>query len=254
MARLIFDVETTALPNAEELIPEPKVDSRIKDEEKRQAARDEKMAEKLELAALDPDLASVRLISMLVWPDGLPELLLIGPERTNGALVKLKAKVEKVITDKEAYKRAYPNGYNLRCGSERDALIKFWGNLIMCDGRSVGYNNLAFDIPFLMRRSMDLGLQPGITPSLAKYRTEPTTDMFGVLFNWAWSDTKKLKWLAKRYNLGLLVEETQDGGKVEDMEDHELVAYGLSDLAITTGLYRLMDGVYFTHSTEKSVR
>jgi len=131
--------------------------------------------------------------------------------------------------------------------SEYDAIQTFWGKLAICNGACVGYNILGFDLPFLQRRSMDLGVQPGISPAVSKYRTEPVTDLMGILFNWSWGENiKKLKWLAKRYGIDIPAGE-DDGSMVKDMTDEDLIKYGLSDLHVTVELYKKMHGIYFNH-------
>ena len=231
--RLFFDIETTAMKGVEDWIPEPKVDKRLKDQE---TAKADKIAEMIEKAPLDPDLATVRLISMQIGTGGVPTIILV-PSK----------KMSKARTQELAGKLyPYPTTPAIKVLSETNAITAFWGALAMCNGCSVGYNTLAFDLPFLMRRSMDLRIQPGITPSMAKYRTEPTTDLYGALFNWSWEGGKKFKWVMDRYGIEVLAPE-QDGSMVADMTDEELITYGLSDLHGTVELYQRMNGIYFNH-------
>ena len=226
--RLFVDIETTASPDAQLFLPEPKIDKRIKDEEKIASARAEKLAEALELAPLDPDLATVALISMQIGTQGDPVILLVDrPE------VKISARLEKQLTTNHA-----------TIMTEAGAVRTFWKYFAMCGGRAVGYNIIAFDIPFLLRRSFDLGVKPVIIPNLAKYRTEPLTDLFCLLFNWDWQRSKKLKWVCTRYGIEVLAPEV-DGSMVKDLSPKELVEYGLSDLHATVELFKRMNGYYF---------
>jgi len=233
LPRLFFDIETVGMKDVESWVPEPKIDARVKDPDKIAAQREEKIAEAVERAGLDADLGVVRLISMQVGVTETPTILLVPSKKMP------KAKASAFIKQYEPAK--------VLLVTETEAIVKFWGNLTMCNGCSVGYNTMGFDLPFLMRRSMDLGIQPGITPAMAKYRAEPTTDLMGLLFNWSWGENvKKLKWVAKRYGLEILAEEV-DGSMVASMSDDELLVYGLSDLWVTVQLYQKMNGIYFNH-------
>lgn len=253
--RLIIDIETAAAPDAADWLPEPKVDARIKDQAKIDVAREEKLAEALERAPLDADLATVRLISARVGVSGPPTIVLVLRVKKGAPKALSKVKVEDFtkatkdlathIIGAKALKQVFPS-WELLTLTEGEAIQWAWRQLIMCNGCSVGFNTMGFDLPFLMRRSMALNLQPGVQPSLAKYRDTPTTDLFGLLFNWSWGETKKLKWIAQRYGLEVLLPDAE-GKDVGDMDDAHLIAYGLSDLHITTQLYRRMNGVYFNH-------
>lgn len=258
--RLYFDIETVASADAVEWLPEPRVDSRIKDPVKVAAAIEEKRVEALDRAPLDPDLATVRAISSRITTGG-PTLVCVVPG-PGTPKVKATKKVDKYeataksvlsaaadIIGLPKFDSVFKGGVTLKYLSEADALRSFWGQLIMCSGNNVGFNQTQFDLPFLMRRSMAQAISPGITPALSKYRAEPSTDLFGLMFNWAWGETKKLKWLATRYGLDPLVNPDKfSGGAVADMDDAELVAYALSDLHITVNLYRRMNGIYFSHT------
>lgn len=225
---LFFDCESIALPHVEQFLPEPRVDKRLKDQEQ---AKADKIQEMIERAPLDSDLASVKLISMQIGVEGLPMICLVPAKKMS------KAKAADLAL-------LVPEG-RLIVGDETAVINKFWNGLNLCNGKCCGYNIMGFDLPFLLKRSMDLGIRPGIQPSLAKYRTAPVTDLMGILSNWSWGDNvKKLKWLAKRYDLEVLAPE-QDGSMVADMTDAELITYGLSDLFVTVQLYEKMNGVYF---------
>lgn len=225
---LFFDLETVAMKQVEDFLPEPKIDKRLKDQEQ---ARIDKVAEMVERAPLDSDLATIKLISMQVGTEGVPMICLVPAKK----LSKQKCRDLALLVPEE----------RLMVGDETAVITRFWEGLSLCNGKCCGYNIMGFDLPFLMKRSMDLGIRPGIMPSLAKYRTAPTTDLMGILSNWSWGDNvKKLKWLAKRYELEVLAPEV-DGAMVADMTDAELIEYGLSDIWITVQLYKKMNGVYF---------
>jgi hypothetical protein len=219
------------MKSVEDFLPEPKVDKRLKDQEQ---ARTDKIAEMIDRAPLDPDLATVKLISMQTGTHGEPTIILVPSKKVSKAKVlELSKLAPKLFVE-----------------DEPTAIGHFWDKLNMCNGLAVGYNISGFDFPFLLRRSMDLEVRPGITPNLAKYRTEPVTDLMGILFGWSWGENiKKLKWVAKRYGLQVLAPEV-DGAMVADLTDAELIEYGLSDLWVTVQLYQRMNGIYFQHLGE----
>jgi hypothetical protein len=231
--RLFFDIETIGLPNAMDFIETPQAKKNLKDPAKIAADIEAKTAKALDKAGLDPDLGSIRLISMRIGVYGDTEIILIPAKKyTTKKLDALRAK--------------YPD-ISVRVMSEEKALEAFWGNLAMCNGCNVGYNQLGFDFPFIMRRSMDLGVEPGITPQLSKYRDTPTTDLMGILSNWQWgASVKSLKVLAKRYEIGILAADV-DGSMVAEMSDEDLVLYGWSDIQVTVELYKLANGIYYNH-------
>lgn len=235
--RLFFDIETVAMPDVESFVGEPKVDSRIKDPAKIATAREEKIADMIAKAPLDADLATVKLLSMGVGLDGPTTIVLVPSKKlTKPATAKMIA---------NCYERTRQE-VNLVVTDERGLLEHFWKNLAMCSSHCVGYNILGFDLPFILRRSMDHSLLPGVTVQLAKYKDQPTTDLFALLSGWSWDGAKRLKWVANRYGLEVLAEGA-DGSQVADMSDEDLVVYGLSDLHVTRQLYRRMNGIYFNH-------
>ncbi len=205
---LFFDIETTAHPQAQDFI-QVKPPANYKDPEKIAAYVAEKAAEQLAMAALDPDLGAVRAIA---WRIGL---------------------------DGETVVRSTAPDY-----SETDLLDDFWsvlsGYKVM--GRCCGYNILAFDLPFLLHRSMDLGVRVAAIPNLARYRTDPIVDLYAVLYNWG--PGKGLKWVAKRFGLHNPLPELE-GSQVAGMDEATLRAYVANDICLTVQLYRRMCGVYF---------
>ena len=203
---LTFDIETLADPAAVALLPDPKPAANLKDPVKIAADIEDKKAERLAMAALDPDIATIKAISL-----------------TSGKLSDALV----LIVDKDH--------------TEKEVITEFWKRFT---GRSCGYNILGFDWPFILRRSFDLGLSACIKnrPVLAKYRTDSTIDLMGILYNW--DRAKALKTVAKRYNLEVLAPDC-DGSMVAQMSDIDIRAYCLSDLWITLQLYEKMSGIYF---------
>ena len=202
---LFFDIETEVNPEAVNFIQVPNAPSNYKDQEKIDAYIAEKQAEALKTAALDPDYG--RIIAIATgWVDLEPEVI-----------------------DKYDH-------------SEKEILEMFWLYYEDCGGNSCGYNIIGFDLPYIMRRSFDLGVKVPLRPSLAKYRTEPTIDLMGILFNWG--QAKGLKWVCKRYGIENPFEDL-DGSQVKDMDIETLRAYAANDVKLVQELYKKMSGIYF---------
>ncbi len=128
--------------------------------------------------------------------------------------------------------------------TEKSMLQDFWMQYAIVHGRSAGYNIISFDLPFILKRSFDLGVRPSMLPNLAKYRTDPTTDLFMLLCNWNYMQGHKFKWILKRYGIKYEAE-GMDGSMVKDMTPEELRVYLHADVAATRELYYRMEGYYF---------
>ena len=203
---LFFDIETEVNPDAVNFIQAPNAPSNYKDQEKIAAYVAEKQAETLKTAALDPDYGKIIAIAMTGDLD-----------------------LEPIVIDYHDY-------------NEKQLLEQFWLYYEECNGYSCGYNIIGFDLPYIMRRSFDLGLKVPLLPSLAKYRLEPTIDLMGILYNWG--AAKGLKWVCKRYGIENPFEGL-DGSMVQDMDIETLRAYVANDVKLVQALYKKMSGVYF---------
>ena len=203
---LFFDIETEVNPEAVNFIQVPSAPSNYKDADKIAAYVAEKQAETLKTAALDPDYGKIIAIAMTGDLD-----------------------LEPIVIDYHDY-------------SEKQLLEQFWLYYEECRGYSCGYNIIGFDLPYIMRRSFDLGVKASIIPFLAKYRTEPTIDLMGILFNWG--QAKGLKWVCKRYGIDNPLPDL-DGSMVQDMDIATLRAYVANDVKLVQALYQKMSGVYF---------
>lgn len=180
-----------------------KVPSNYKDEAKIEAYIAEAKAEAIAKMALDPDLGMIKSIS-----SGLSKETIV-----------------------------------CRMTDEASMLKDFWSewkdNYMLC----CGYNIIGFDLPFMMRRSMALGVSiPGGSVDLRKYQKFPTLDLMGVLFNW--DRAKSLKWVVKRYGIQNDLPDL-DGSKVATMDDETLAKYSINDVKLTMDLYQKMINVYF---------
>ncbi|PKN83356.1 MAG: hypothetical protein CVU46_17200 [Chloroflexi bacterium HGW-Chloroflexi-8] len=203
--RLIFDIETIANLDTLRYAPEPEAPGNLKDPEKIAKAIEEKRQDQIDRAALDPDYGEIVTIGFSTSPKGEIQVL---------------------------------------HGDEKLMLEKFWNVFDDCSGRCVGYNILGFDLPYLLRRSMAVGVRPIILPILAKYRTDPVTDLMGILYNW--NPAKSLKQVAKIYQLPIECPEV-DGSKVGSLPLEEIIKYQISDVKLTISLWERMNGIYFSH-------
>ena len=234
--RLFFDIETTANPENLALAPEPKAPGNLKDPLKVAAAIEEKKRDLIDSAALDPDYGKVLSIG-LSYGDGDPISVWVvgetfGPQPEPIPVLDETGEVTQYIT---------PPPHLL---SEYELIEIFWLHFADCRGNCVGYNILSFDLPFLMARSMYLGVKIPYLPILAKFRTEPVTDLYAIRYNWA--PGKGLKAVCKL--LGIPNEcDGMDGSQVKDMTIEQLRAYQVSDVLLVMQLYKRMNGIYFSH-------
>jgi DNA polymerase elongation subunit (family B) len=230
--RMFFDIETGVNESMLAFVNQPKAPANLKDPVKIQAAIEEKMAEIVSNAALDPDLGKILSIAYATNEDG-PVIAHAVGEVYWAEMVYDHPENEEPSVIEWAY-------------TERDLLSGFWKVFVQCNGLSVGYNLIGFDIPFIMRRSMALGVKTPCVPNLAKFRTEPITDLMPILYNWEFGKWKGLKQVAKLYGLPVETPDV-DGSMVKNMTEKELLAYNVSDVKLTIALYKLMNGIYFNH-------
>jgi hypothetical protein len=202
---LFFDIETEANKEALKYLEEPSAPSNWKDPVKIAAYVEEKRQEQIDRAALDADFGRVVAIGMKI--DELPV-----------------------------------QSFSIHNNTESDLIGYFWDLYYKERGQSCGYNIIGFDLPYLMRRSFDLGIKSSITPNLAKYRTLPTLDLMMVLYNW--SGFRGLKFVADRYGIPNPLPDI-DGSQVADMDADTLHAYVQNDVTMTYLLYKRMQGIYF---------
>lgn len=209
--RVFFDIETKANSKALHFMQEPSAPSNYKDPVKIAAYIEEKKAEQIDKAALDPDFGSIIAIGYKIVRG-------VGDSDETVVLVAETPEQEKEIIE------------------------KFWEVYSKCIGRSGGYNIIGFDLPYLMRRSMDLNILVPIVPNLNRYQKDDTLDLMQILYGG--SGFKSLKFVAQRYNLDNPLPDL-DGSKVADMDIETLKAYCANDVNLTVGLFELMDGIYF---------
>ncbi|HZW04268.1 MAG TPA: hypothetical protein VFF68_10100 [Anaerolineaceae bacterium] len=231
-ARLFFDIESCANPETCALMPEPVVSAPsnykdpVKIEEYVRAETEKRKAEALDRAALDPDYGKILSIGFS-----------LGEEIH-------------VLTNIDLYPRPEspdePWETPAHALSEVGLLMAFWNAFAACNGNCIGYNILGFDLPYLLRRSMALCVPVPFVPNLAKFRTEPVTDLMMILYNWGSQTYKGLKQVARIYGLPNDCPDV-DGSQVAGLDVETLIAYQASDVRLCMELYQRMNGVYFRH-------
>ena len=226
--RLIFDIETVCNPENLALAPEPKAPANLKDPAKIAAAIEDKKRELIESAALDPDYGKILSLGYATSLNGPVTVFL-----SNEVYAMTAANADGPITVNETFR------------TEREIIEDFWSLFAACNGCAVGYNILGFDLPYLMRRSMALGVQVPFIPNLAKFKTEPITDLMAILYNWGSDRYKGLKQVAKLYGIQNDCPDV-DGSQVKDLTPEQLCAYQASDVDLVRRLYQRMNGVYFS--------
>lgn len=121
-------------------------------------------------------------------------------------------------------------------GDERAILEGFWEIVRgRRDWRVVTYNGLAFDVPYLLRRSIYLGVTPTTDLPLRPFALDAHFDIMRVLANWERADAVRLDIVAELLGLqksppgmeGSQVFRLWKAGRVEEIE-----AYCLGDVRL----------------------
>jgi hypothetical protein len=121
-------------------------------------------------------------------------------------------------------------------GDERRILEAFWDVVRSArDWRFVTYNGLAFDLPYLIRRSIYVGVAPSAGLPLRPYAPDSHFDVMRVLSNWERADVVRLDIVAELLGLqkwppgmeGSQVLGLWRAGRVDDIE-----AYCLGDVRL----------------------
>jgi hypothetical protein len=234
--RLFFDIETRANPAALAHLPEPEAPANYKDPAKIAAYLAEKKAQLAAQAALDPDTGHVSSIAYRLDENDQTHVQILVPHPGDVECVREADSLNGNLA-------VYLYDGHERDQMERALLEAFWAAFAETDGYCAGYNLLGFDLPFLLRRSMTLGVKPpAILPRMAKYQSDPVRDLYGLLYNW--QPGKGLKAVAKLHGLPNPLPDL-DGGSVAVLDWKTEAAYVANDVALVMALYRRMDGYYW---------
>ncbi len=236
-ARLFFNIETRADPEAVARLPEPEAPANYKDPAKIAAYITEKKAAQITQAALDPDAAFASSIAYRLGENDQTRVHILVPESGD---IDYAREIEDLGCHISAYLYAEEPE---RAQMERTLLEAFWAAFAETDGYCAGYNVLGFDLPFILRRSMALQIEPpAILPRMAKYQSDPARDLCGLLYNW--QPGKGLKAVAKLHGLPNALPDV-DGGDVAALDWRTEAAYVANDVALVVALHQRMDGYYW---------
>ena len=131
---------------------------------------------------------------------------------------------------------------------ERGILESFWDVVkARRDWCFITYNGLAFDLPFLLRRSIYLGLTPTTGLPLRPFALDSHFDVMRVLSNWERGDAVRLDIVAELLGLsksppgmdGSQVLGLWRAGRVEEIE-----AYCLGDVRLVYEVFLRIEGFF----------
>ncbi len=123
-------------------------------------------------------------------------------------------------------------------GDEKKMLEQFWGIARECD-LFVGHNIMNFDLRFIYKRSIILGVRPSRELSFARYRNNPIYD---TMCEWEkWGGSIGLHKLCLALGLASPKEAGLDGSKVYDYflagKSEEIIAYCKRDVESVRAIY-----------------
>ena len=218
LERLFFDLETVADYDAVLTLPDPRPPKNYKDPEKIEKWVEDAKVKQVEKAALDPHTGKIAALGWATNPHGDISTT--------------------IARDDEG---------DVSNADESELITRFWDLLHYTEGRNVGWNNLGFDLPYLMIRSFALQVEaPKTLPKLGKYMNDPTTDLMGILSNWSWDKTRSLKWAAERYEWTIAAPAV-DGSMIDEINNKQLEEYVASDVHIIQQAYADMGPYFFAH-------
>jgi 3'-5' exonuclease len=131
---------------------------------------------------------------------------------------------------------------------ERHILAAFWDVVRSArDWRFVTYNGLAFDVPYLLRRSIYLGVAPSAGLPLRPYAPDAHFDVMRMLSNWERQDVARLDIVAELLGLqkwppgmeGSQVLGLWRAGRIEEIE-----AYCLGDVRLVYEIFLRVEAYF----------
>lgn len=162
----VFDIETAAIRGAREYLETPTAPANYKDADKIAAYIEEKQAEQVNKAALDPDLTRI---------------VCLGLQRDEDA-----APVTMIAKDEDG---------------ERELLRAFWDHVGTPAATLIGFGILTYDVRVLLRRSLYLGVKPAHL-AIDKYRHPGIVDLMDELSFHGAEKYHSLNFYIRRFGLG----------------------------------------------------
>jgi len=147
----VIDIETYPNEDMIDKLPEPKIDSRLKDPAKIEAAREEGRKKQIEDMALNPLYGKIACV---------------GHKKGEG-------------------------GTGCVIGENEEQIVRTFFDKIIPFGQTgspkiVTWNGMGFDVPFIYKRAMILGIKPTMSMGyfMRRYQTECHCDLMQVWMNW----------------------------------------------------------------------
>lgn len=127
-------------------------------------------------------------------------------------------------------------------GNEEEILEKFWSVVADVD-LFIGHNVFEFDLPFIYKRSIILGVKPSRNLNFAKYRNDPIFDTMSEWEKWAFGSRQSLDTLAKVLGFATSKDE-MDGSMVwdyfKDGKIEDICKYCMKDVELVRQIYYRM--------------
>lgn len=128
-------------------------------------------------------------------------------------------------------------------GDEKEILAEFW-KLVKDVNLFIGHNLMEFDLPFIYKRSVILGVKPTLNLPFIRYRSFPIFDTMKEWNKWGYGKSTSLDTLAKVLGFpsskdemnGSMVWDYYKQGKVE-----EICKYCMKDVELTRRVFYKMN-------------
>jgi DNA polymerase elongation subunit (family B) len=128
---------------------------------------------------------------------------------------------------------------------ERATLAEFWSRMRgfrPSVDRVVGHNVYDFDLKFILKRSVILGVRPTVELSFARYRNQPIFDTMHEWERWSYGTKASLDTLAKALGLVSSKANGVDGSRVHELfvtgRHQDIRDYCAADVALTRAIYK----------------
>ncbi|HOY55807.1 MAG TPA: ribonuclease H-like domain-containing protein [bacterium] len=213
MPKVVFDIETRGFEGSE-------LDPIIKESLIKNVVSEEEQADVLARTGLLPISGEVVAIAMLNPDTGKGKIYFQAPESEN--------------------KNYEQSGVEFIVATEKEILEKFWLDIKFYD-QIITYNGRGFDVPFIIFRSIALGIKP--TKNLMPYRYS-SKDHFDILDQLTFYGAFRkfsLEVLCRAFNIKNPKEEGVSGLAINELfknKDYQTIAeYCMRDVVATKELY-----------------
>lgn len=141
---------------------------------------------------------------------------------------------------KEGYGKSFEK--KVLSGTEKEILEQFWKIAVGVD-LFIGHNIMDFDLPYIYKRSVVVGVKPTREISFARYRSTPIFDTQKEWDKWAFGNAQKLDTLAKAFGFPTSKVD-MDGSQVYDNylngKSGQIYDYCMRDVELTRKVYYKM--------------